>query len=140
MDLLKGYGLTGKNEQMALKQETYAIIGACMEVHKALGRSFSEKVYQDALEVEFKLRCIPYEREKHMLVNYKAVTLAHDFFADFICYDKVIVELKAVSELDNENREQIINYLHAANKQVGLLLNFRTASLTYERYVNFEYK
>ena len=128
MDLLKEYELIGKKEKMVLKQETFAIIGACMEVHKSLGRSFSEKVYQDALEVEFKLRNIPYERERHMLVNYKGVTLAHDFFADFICYDKVIVELKAVSELDNDNREQIINYLHAANKQVGLLVNFRTSS------------
>ena len=140
MDLLKEYGFTGKSDKMVLKQETYAIIGACMEVHKTLGRSFSEKVYQDALEQEFKLRNIPYEREKHMLINYKGVTLAHDFFADFVCYDKVVVELKAVSELDDANREQVINYIHAANKQVGLLINFRTASLTHERYVNFDYK
>ncbi len=124
---------------MELKEETFAIIGACMEVHRTLGRGFSEKVYQDALEQEFILRKIPYEREKHVLVSYKGVTLAHDFFADFICFDKVIVELKAVSELDNENREQVINYLHVANKQVGLLVNFRTASLTHERYINFDY-
>ena len=140
MDLLKEYELIGKKEKMVLKQETFAIIGACMEVHNMLGRSFSEKVSQDALEVELKLRNIPYERERHMLVNYKGVTLAHDFFADFICYDKVIVELKAVSELDNDNREQIINYLHAANKQVGLLVNFRTSSLTHERFVNFDFE
>lgn len=140
MDLLKEYELIGKKEKMVLKQETFAIIGACMEVHNMLGRSFSEKVYQDALEVELKLRNIPYEREKHMIVNYKGVTLAHDFFADFICYDKVIVELKAVSELDNDNREQIINYLHAANKQVGLLVNFRTSSLSHERFVNFDFE
>ena len=135
----KEYGFTRISDKMVLREESYAIIGACMEVHRTLGRSFSEKVYQDALEEEFKLRDIPYEREKHILVNYKGVTLAHDFFVDFICYDKVIVELKAVSELDNENREQIINYLHVANKQVGLLINFRTASLTHERYVNFDY-
>lgn len=140
MDLHNEYGLTGKTEKMVLKQETYGIIGACMEVHKTLGRSFSEKVYQDALEVELKLRDIPYEREKRILVNYKGVTLKHDFFADFICYDKVIEELKAVSELDNENREQVINYLHAANKQVGLLVNFRTASLTHERFVNSDFE
>ena len=140
MDLQKDNGFTGKRDKMVLREETFDIIGACMEVHKTLGRSFSEKVYQDALEQEFKMRSIPYEREKHILVNYKGITLAHDFFADFICYDKVIVELKAVSELDNENREQVINYLHAANKQVGLLVNFRTASLTHERYVNFGYK
>ena len=139
MDLLKEYGITGKSNKMVLKDETFAIIGTCMEVHKTLGRSFSEKVYQDALEQEFKLRGIPYEREKHILINYKGIMLAHDFFADFICYDKVIVELKAVSELDNENREQVINYLHAADMLVGLLINFRTASLTHERFVNFAY-
>ena len=137
MDMLKEYGNTGKGNRIVLKEETFAIIGACMEVHKILGRSFSEKVYQDALEQELKLRGIPFEREKHFLVNYRGVTLAHDFFADFLCYDKVVVELKAVSELDNENREQIINYIHAADKQVGLLFNFRTPSLTYERFVNF---
>ena len=139
MDMLKDSRFTGKSGKMVLKEETFAIIGACMEVHKTLGRSFSEKVYQDALELELKLRGIPFEREKHFLVNYKGITLDHDFFADYICYDKVIVELKAVSELDNENREQVINYLHAADKQVGLLVNFRTPSLTYERYVNFDY-
>ena len=139
MDLLKEYDHKGKSNMMLLKEETFAIIGACMEVHKTLGRSFSEKVYQDALEQEFKLRGIPFEREKHFCVEYKGVTLSHDFFADFLCYDAVIVELKAVSELDNENREQIINYIHAADKQVGLLFNFRTPSLTYERFVNFNY-
>lgn len=137
MEKQKESGFVGN--KMVLKEETYAIIGACMEVHKTLGRSFGEKVYQDALELELKLRGIPFEREKHFLVNYKGITLDHDFFADYICYDKVIVELKAVSELDNENREQVINYLHAADKQVGLLVNFRTPSLTYERYVNFNY-
>lgn len=100
---------------MVLKNETFAIIGACMEVHNTLGRSFSEKVYQDALEQEFILKGIPYEREKHILINYKGVTLAHDYFADF-------------------------NYLHAANMQVGLLVNFRTASLTHERFINFDFK
>ncbi len=140
MDSLKEYGITGKSNKMVLREETFAIIGACMEGHNTLGRSFSEKVYQDALEQEFILRNIPYEREKHLMIKYKDVTLAHDFFVDFICYNKVIVELKAVSELDNENREQVINYLHAANKQVGLLVNFRTSSLTHERFVNFDYK
>ena len=116
------------------------VLGIAMQLHRELGCGFKEKVFQDAFEVLLKENGIPYEREKHILVNYKGITLAHDFFADFICYDKVIVELKAVSELDNENREQVINYLHAANKQVGLLINFRTASLTHERYVNFGYK
>jgi GxxExxY protein len=127
------------NDKMVLKNETYNIIGACMEVHRKLGCSYSEKVYQDALEVELKLRNIPFEREKHLSITYKGIILTHDFFVDFICYDRVVVELKAVSELDNENREQVINYIHAANVQVGLLINFRSASLIYERYVNFGY-
>ena len=136
MDLLKEYGLTGKSEKMVLKHETYAIIGACMEVHNTLGRSFSEKVYQDALEVEFKLRKIPYEREKHILVNYKGVKLAHDFFADFICYDKVIVELKAVTELNKTFEAQVLNYLNATGYESGLLINFGELSLKHHRIFN----
>ena len=118
------------------KEESYKIIGACMEVHRTLGGSFSEKVYQDALEEEFLIRGIPYEREKHITINYKGKDLQHDFFADFVVNDKIILELKAVSDLDNENRDQIINYLHASNLKLGLLINFRGRVLSYERFIN----
>lgn len=138
MDLLKQSTLADKKDQMVYKDESYAINGACMEVHRTLGRSFSEKVYQDALEEEFRLRNIPYEREKHFIISYKGKPLAHDYFADFVCYDKIIVELKAVSELDDANRDQVLNYIHAANLKLGLLINFRAKSIKPERYLNFD--
>ena len=127
-------------ENFIYKQETHDIIGAAMAVHRYFGCGFTEKVYQDALEQELLSLNIPFLREQPIQVTYRDVQLKTQFIPDFICYDKVIVELKAVSELDNENREQIINYLHAANKQVGLLVNFRSASLTHERFVNFDFE
>ena len=116
-------------------ERTYQIIGAAMEVHKQLGHGFSEHVYQDALEIELFNRNIPYNRERQLKVCYKGVLLKHDFFADFVCYDNVIVECKAVSELDNLNRSQILNYMKVSGFAVGLLVNFGEKSLTYERFV-----
>lgn len=118
------------------RQESYAIIGAAMEVHKTLGLGFTEYVYQDALEKEFQIRGIPFEREKHMTVTYKGVPLLHDFYADFICYGRIIVELKAVKELTDEHKAQVINYLKVSGMRLGLLLNFGGSSLTYERLLN----
>ena len=85
-----------------IEKDIYAINGAAIEVHKILGHGFHEKVYGDALAVEFKLRGIPFEREKHLLINYKGVALQHDFFVDFLCYDSIIVELKALDNLSLE--------------------------------------
>jgi len=107
-----------------------------MEVHKTLGLGFTEYVYQDALEKEFRLRAIPYEREKHMTVSYKGVALQHDFFADFVCYGNIIVELKAAKELCDEHKAQVINYLKVSGMRLGLLLNFGESSLIYERLLN----
>ena len=130
MDLLKEFGLKERDKK------SYAIIGACMEVHKVLGAGFLEKVYQDALEVEFKRRNIPYEREKMFKIIYKGVELQHVFQSDFVCYDEYIVELKAVKELDDIHRAQVINYLHASGLEHSLLINFGETSLRYERYIN----
>lgn len=97
---------------MVYPDESFAIIGACMKVHNTLGQGFMEKVYQDALEIEFKKQCIPYEREKQYKIIYDGIILPHVFQPDFVCYDKIIFELKAVSELDDGNREQcIITYM-----------------------------
>ena len=115
---------------------TYDIIGAAMEVHKTLGCGFTEKVYQDALEREFQLRSIPYEREARMRVVYKGAELATEFIPDFVCYGKVIVELKAVSELDDIHRAQTINYGKVSGMTVSLLINFGSTSLEYERFYN----
>lgn len=118
---------------LLFEKESYEIRGAALEVHKELGCGFSEKVYQDALEVEFKKRGILYEREKRLIVQYKGVTLAHDFYADFVCYDKIIVELKAVEKLLPIHKSQVINYLKVSGTQVGLLFNFGETSLETDR-------
>jgi len=117
------------------KQETYNIIGACMEVHRNLGRGFLEAIYQEALEIEFSERGIPYNREKLIDVFYKDRMLSKKYIADFICYDEIIIELKALEEINNEHISQLINYLSATNKKIGLIVNFGANSLQYKRIV-----
>lgn len=123
--------------EIILGNECFAIKGAALEVHKRLGCGFLEKVYQDALEIEFQLRGIPYEREKHITIEYKGKTIDHDYFADFVCYGKVIVELKAVRELHDVHKAQVMNYLRATDLPVGLLINFGEQSLRDHRLVNW---
>ena len=122
---------------MLFKSECYDIIGACMEVHKRLGCGFLEKVYQDCLAIEFRHRGIPFEREKHITIEYRGEVIDHDYYADFICYDKVIVELKSVTELCSAHKAQVLNYLCATKLPVGLLVNFGRESLEYRRVPNF---
>ena len=117
------------------KEKTYQIIGAAMAVHQYLGCGFTEKVYQDALEIEFQTRDIPYEREQPMEVSYRGVRLNTQFVPDFICFDDIIVELKAVKGLEDIHRAQAINYGKVANTEVALLINFGESSLRYERYI-----
>ncbi len=116
-----------------LKDKTGQILHACMEVHRTLGPGFLESVYQEALETEFKLEGIPYEREKHLNVFYKNIDLGKNYYADFYCFDGIIVELKATTSLLKEHMSQVINYLKAANEEVGLLVNFGATSLKWER-------
>jgi GxxExxY protein len=116
------------------EQETYQIIGAAMKVHNELGPGFTEKVYQDALAVEFTERGIPFIREKAIHAVYKGVVLEGTFIPDFICYDKIIVELKAVKELDDVHRSQAINYAKIAGLNLSLLINFGEKSLVKERF------
>ena len=106
------------------KQESYDIIGAAFEVYNKLGHGFLEAVYQECLEIEFKKRGIPYEREKDIKIFYDGIELTQSYRADFVCYDKIIVELKAVSALDDAHHAQVYNYLHATGHKLGLLLNF----------------
>ena len=113
---------------------TYKIIGAAMVVHRYFGCGFTEKVYQDALEVEFQKQDIPYVRECHLHAVYKGVELKAEFIPDFICYDSIIIELKAVKELDDTHRSQIINYGKLAQADVALLINFGETALRHERY------
>ena len=104
--------------------ESYAINGAAMEVYNQLGHGFLEPVYQEALEKEFLLRGIPFEREKLLTISYKGEKLKQTYKADFVCYGKIIVELKAVSELTDAHRSQVYNYLHATGFRLGIILNF----------------
>ncbi|MBP5787812.1 MAG: GxxExxY protein [Kiritimatiellae bacterium] len=118
------------------EEETEKILGACMAVHKELGNGFLEAVYQDALEIEFQERGIPYRREAPIRIFYKGHLLDKEYAADFICFDRVIVELKCVAKLVNAHKAQVINYLHGTKLKVGLLVNFGEASLKWERLTN----
>lgn len=124
-----------KEEFMLYEDETYKIIGAAMEVHKELGAGFLEGVYQEALEKEFNLQNIPYKRETPIPVYYKSELLSKHYIADFICYNKIIVELKALSALTTEHQAQIINYLTATRLELGLIINFGRSSLEHKRII-----
>ena len=119
------------------RDESYKIRGALFAVHNELGCGFLERVYQDALEVEFRLRNIPYEREKAIQIVYKGEPLGEPYRADFVCYGKVIIELKSVSEILDVHRAQIINYLKATKMKLGFLVNFGEESLNVERIVRY---
>jgi GxxExxY protein len=116
------------------EEETYKIIGICMEVHRNLGPGLLEVIYKDALEIEFKENNIPFEREKEFLIEYKGKILPHKFYADFVVNEDIILEVKAVKEFSNEHIAQILNYLKLAGSEIGLLANFQTKSLQYKRY------
>ena len=106
------------------KEESYKIVGAAFKVYNGLGPGFLEAVYQEALEIEFQRQGIPYEREKDIKIFYDGIELKQSYRADFVCYDKIIVELKAVSSLDDTHHAQVYNYLHATGFKLGILLNF----------------
>ncbi|HPW98292.1 MAG TPA: GxxExxY protein [Flavobacterium sp.] len=122
-------------ENFYLKEETFKIIGICMEVHKILGKGHSEVVYKDALEYEFKINSIPYEREKIYKIQYKDIILPRKYIADFVVYDEIIFEVKAISELTNSEIKQTLNYLASSKNKLGLLLNFGEDSLKYKRVI-----
>jgi len=116
--------------------ETYAIIGAAMRVHSELGCGFSEKVYQDALEWEFHDQKIAYHREYNIPLFYRAHQLKSFYVADFICYENIIVELKALKELSSLEEAQVLNYLKATKFERAVLLNFGKTRLEYKRYAH----
>lgn len=126
------------NENFIYKTEGWNIIGAAMEVHKQLGCGFLEKVYQEALQQELTMRGIQCEREKRFSIQYKGLPLSQVYIADFICYDKIIVEIKAVNEITDQYRSQVYNYLKATGLRVGYILNFGQTCLQYERIVDFK--
>jgi len=118
------------------KEESYQIIGACMEVHKTLGCGFLEPVYQEALSIEFQKQNIPFEKEKILSIIYKDIELEKKYIADFVCFSKIIIELKALSALTSEHESQVINYLKATGFKLSILVNFGEESLKYKRIVH----
>ena len=118
------------------KHECYLIIGACMEVHKNLGSGFLESDYAEALEIEFKKKAIPFEREKKLPVIYNNEPLKKYFKADFVCYHAIILELKATKYLIDMDSQQTLNNIKATKFKLGLLINFGTPSLTSKRIIN----
>ena len=118
------------------RDESYAIMGACFEVYKDKGHGFVEPVYQECLEIELGIRNMEYAAQQPLVLTYKGYTLKHAYIPDLICYDKIIVELKAVKDLTDEHRAQVINYLKATGFKLGLLVNFGGyPKLEYERIV-----
>ena len=124
-----------RNEYFPLKDETDAIIHLGFEVHKNLGFGFLEIVYKDALEYEFRNNDIPFEREKEYIVHYKNIILRHRFYADFIVFDSVILEVKAKEGIANDDMACTINYLKCSGCKVGLILNFGRNKLEIKRLV-----
>ena len=122
-------------KELVCKDEAYQIIGAAMAVHNELGSGMREIVYGDALEIEFKLRGIPFQREQTFNGVYKGVELQHKFKCDFVCFKNIIVELKAEKGLTDIDRSQIINYLKITKYPLGILINFGESALMYERYI-----
>ena len=116
-------------------QRTYQIIGAAMEVHKELGSGFLEAVYQEALEREFREQEIPSKSQPPVQIVYKGRPLSKTYQPDFICYDEVIVEIKALDKLSGLEQAQVINYLKATRLKVGILINFGSKSLEHKRFV-----
>lgn len=118
-------------------KESYKINGAIYEVHNALGPGLLEKVYQEALEKEFILQKIPFEREKAFQITYKGDILEQKYIADFVCYDKIVLELKAVEDLLPIHKAQVINYLAITGYKLGLLVNFNERQVQPERIVRY---
>ena len=123
-------------DELIFKEEVYQIIGAAMEVHKILGPGFLEAVYQEALEIEFDLRGISYHSQPQISLEFKGRQLKTYYVPDFLCFDKIIVEIKAMKKCGEREEAQIINANKAAGKRLGVLINFGELSLYWKRYIN----
>lgn len=117
------------------KEESYLIIGKCMEIHRTLGMGFKEAVYKDAMELEFADAVIPFNREQRYNIHYKGISLRHSYIADFVVFDSIILEVKAASSIINQFTTQTINYLKASGLRLGIIINSGESSLKYKRVV-----
>jgi GxxExxY protein len=121
--------------ELIYKAESFRIIGLCMEVHRELGKGHDEVVYKDALEYEFAQHQIAYTREKEYQIQYKTIILRHNYYADFVVLDQILLEAKAAECLTESHVKQVLNYLAASKLKLGLLVNFGEDSLVYKRVV-----
>ena len=124
------------DEKIIFKEESYKIIGICMNIHSTLGNGFLEVVYCEVLEKEFVKNNIPYQREVILDLFFNGEKLDKKYKADFICFDNIILEIKAVSFIHENFTKQTLNYLKATDKKLGLLINFGEKSLKYKRIIN----
>lgn len=137
----KGFALCfmkgeGMETELFLKDEVYQVIGAAIEVHKELGSGFLEAVYQEAFEIELTSRSVPYRSQVPLRVKYKGILLQKEYIADLLCFETIIVEIKALNKLSGNEESQILNYLKATGLKVGLLVNFGSAGkLEWKRLV-----
>lgn len=124
------------SDELLYRDEVYRIIGACLAVHKVKGNGFVAPVYQDALEIELELSGIPFDAQRNYQIHYRDRPLKHTYTPDLLCFDKIIVELKAAKALTDEPRAQLLNYLKVTGLQLGLLVNFGSyPRLEWERIV-----
>lgn len=124
------------SNKILYKEESFKIIGACMKVHRSLGTGFLEAVYEEAMEKEFQALKIPYKKQVTLELYYDHQKLKKQYRADFVCYDTIILEIKAVSQIPVAFYTQLKNYLKCTNLELGMLINFGTPSLTYKRILN----
>jgi GxxExxY protein len=123
-------------DELLYRDEVYRIIGACMAVHKEKGNGFVEPVYQDALEIELELTAIPFDAQRNYQIHYRGRPLKHSYTPDLVCFDQIIVELKAAKALTDEHRAQLLNYLKVTGLPLGLLVNFGSyPRLEWERLI-----
>jgi GxxExxY protein len=122
---------------LIFKEESYRIVGACFHVYEDKGCGFTEPLYQECLGIEFDFQGISFDAQRQLTLMYRERVLSSKFIPDYVCFDKIIVELKAVSDLTDEHRSRVLNYLNATGYELGLLINFgHYPKLEYERIAN----
>jgi len=126
------------SNKILYKEESFKIIGACMKVHRSLGAGFLEAVYEEAIEKEFQTQKIPFKKQVKLELFYDNQKLKKQYRADFVCYDTIILEIKAVSQMPIAFNAQLKNYLKCTKMELGMLINFGTPSLTYKRILNLK--
>jgi len=130
--------MNANERELIYKEETYRIVGSAMSVSNTLGCGFLEAVYQEAMEIELKESRVPFETQKRIHIQYKDRILQKEYVADFLCYERVIVEIKAIKKITEIEEAQLLNYLKATKLPLGLIFNFGAPKLEWKRYVNTE--